>query len=76
MSSNIKRGLHHDDKRKSLKGFKQTSDYIRVFKNFYLAGLGLSCSMWHLVLQPGIEHGPPASGAQSLITGPPGEPQE
>ena len=31
-----------------------------------LAGLGLSCSMWDLVLQPGIEPGPPALEAQSV----------
>ena len=31
----------------------------------YLAGLGLNCSMWDLVPQPGIEPGPPALEAQS-----------
>lgn len=41
MSSNIKRGLHHDDKRKSLKGFKQTSDevqflYLPVHSSCYM----------------------------------------
>ena len=33
---------------------------------FYLAELGLSCSMWDLVPWPGIEPGPPALGAQRL----------
>ena len=33
---------------------------------FYLSVLGLSCSIWDLVLCPGIELGPPALGAQSL----------
>ena len=32
----------------------------------YLAALGLSCSMRHLVPWPKMEPGPPASGAQSL----------
>ena len=33
---------------------------------FYLAVLGLSCSIWDLVLCPGIKPRPPALGAQSL----------
>ena len=33
---------------------------------FYLAALGLSCSMWDLVPCPGIESRPPALGAWTL----------
>ena len=42
------------------------------FKNIYLLIFvclivpGLSCGMWNLVPQPGIEPGPSALGAQSL----------
>ena len=32
----------------------------------YLAVLGLSCSMWDLVPEPGMEPRPPRLGAQSL----------
>ena len=32
----------------------------------FLTVLGLSCGMWDLVSQSGIEPGPPALGAQSL----------
>ena len=40
----------------------------------YLAGPGLSCSMWDLVLWPGIEPGPPALGVWNLRhPGPPGK---
>ena len=38
--------------------------YLFIFI-FYLAALGLSCSMRDLVPWPGIEPGPPALGAQS-----------
>ena len=37
-----------------------------VFNLFYLAALGLSCSMWDLVPWPGIEPRPRPLGAQSL----------
>ena len=36
-------------------------------KKIYPAALGLSCCMWDLVLQPGIEPRTPALGVQSLI---------
>ena len=36
------------------------------FLNIYLAALGLSCSMWHLVPWPGIKSGSPALGIRSL----------
>ena len=37
-----------------------------LFVLFILAALGLSCGMWDLVPQPGIEPRPPALGVQSL----------
>ena len=41
--------------------------HFSFFNNyFYLATLGLSCSMWDLVPWVGIEPGPPALGAQRL----------
>ena len=50
--------------------------YLDFFKNLfmYLAVPGLSCSMWDLVLWPGIEPGPPALGVWNLRhPGPPGK---
>ena len=41
-------------------------DKIFIYLFIYLAASGLSCSMWDLVPQPGMEPGPPALGAQSL----------
>ena len=40
--------------------------FFFFFNYFYLAALGLSCSMWDLVPWPGNEPGPPALGAQRL----------
>ena len=44
--------------------------YLKIYLFVYLAALGLSCGlqtfscgMWALIPQPGIESGPPASGA-------------
>ena len=41
----------------------------------YLSVPGLSCSIWDLFPQPGIEPGPPALGAQSPNHWTPGSPQ-
>ena len=38
---------------------------IIIFENIYLTAPGHSCSMWHLVPRPEIEHGPPALRAQN-----------
>ena len=40
--------------------------FIYLLTHFYLAALGLSCSMWDLVFRPGIKPGLPALGVKSL----------
>ena len=47
--------------------------FLKLFLFIYLALLGLSCSMWDLVSQPGIEPGPPVWECEVLVTGPPGK---
>ena len=47
--------------------------FLKLIYFLYLAALGLSCSIWDPVPSPGMEPNPPALGAGSLTTGPPGK---
>ena len=47
--------------------FQHADIIIIIFENIYLTAPGHSCSMWHLVPWPEIEHGPPALRAQNTL---------
>ena len=47
--------------------------FLRFIYFLYVAAPGLSCGIWDPVPSPGIEPSPPALGAESLATGPPGK---